>query len=119
MGGRLKRAEHKNERRRAVRRSRFLKWTVAAGALALVYGVSQMSCVAYTDRDIGVVNFAELTRNEKNTALKAANQARCTCGCGMSLAQCVATDSTCPLRESNITQINRMVEQARESRPSS
>jgi hypothetical protein len=97
-----------------------LKWTVAIGAIALVvYGMTQMSSVAYTDRDLGVVNFSDLTGREKQTALEAANRARCTCGCGMTLAQCVATDSTCPLREGNIDRIRRMVDEAREPRPSS
>ena len=43
---------------------------------------------------------------------KAANLARCTCGCGMTLAQCVATDSTCPVREGNIERIKTMVKDA-------
>ena len=76
------------------------------------YGLSQMSNIAYDEDDIVVVNFSDLASKEKRTALEAANTARCTCGCGMTLAQCVATDSTCPLRESNIGQIRRMVQQA-------
>ena len=88
-------------------------WIVGVGAVALVvYGLSQMSNIAYDDQDIAVVNFSDLSAKEKRTALEAANSARCTCGCGMTLAQCVATDSTCPLREGNITRIKGMVAEA-------
>jgi hypothetical protein len=81
--------------------------------MALVaYGVSQMSSIAYSDKDLVVVDFSDLSAKEKRTALEAANSARCTCGCGMTLAQCVATDSTCPLREGNITRIKGLVAQA-------
>jgi hypothetical protein len=87
---------------------------VTAGVVALVvYGVSQMSSIAYTDRDIAVVDFSMLSSKEKNNALEAANRARCTCSCGMTLAQCVATDSTCPVRNDNIDRIKRIVEEAR------
>jgi hypothetical protein len=90
-----------------------LTWIVVAGVLALmVYGVSQMSNIAYDDEDIAVVDFSNLDANEKKTALEAANSARCTCGCGMTLAQCVATDSTCPVRTGNIDRIKGMVARA-------
>jgi hypothetical protein len=90
-----------------------LTWIVGVGAIALVvYGVSQMSGIAYSDKDLAVVDFSNLSSKEKRTALEAANAARCTCGCGMTLAQCVATDSTCPLRTGNIDRIKGMVAQA-------
>jgi hypothetical protein len=101
------------KRRKARRSSKLLTWIVAAGAAALVvYGVSQMSSIAYSDKDLGVIDFSNLDSKEKRTALEAANTARCTCGCGMTLAQCVATDSTCPLRVGNIDRIKGMVAQA-------
>ena len=101
------------KRRAARRSSRLLTWIVAAGAVALVvYGVSQMSSIAYSDKDLGVVDFSDLNSKEKRTALEVANTARCTCGCGMTLAQCVATDSTCPLRVGNIDRIKGMVAEA-------
>jgi hypothetical protein len=101
------------KRRAARRSSKLLTWTVAIGAVALVaYGVSQMSSIAYTEKDLGVIDFSALTSKEKRSALEAANSARCTCGCGLTLAQCVATDSTCPLRDSNIERIQGMVAQA-------
>jgi hypothetical protein len=97
-----------------------LKSLAAVGVLGLAaYGVSQMSSVAYTEKDIRVVDFSSLDSKQKKTALEAANRARCTCGCGLTLAQCVATDSTCPLRDSNIVRIEAMVEKAREPRPTS
>ena len=102
-------------KRRATRRSsKLLTWIVSAGAVGLVvYGVSQMSSVAYNDKDIAVVDFSDLTSKQKRTALEAANTARCTCGCGMTLAECVATDSTCPLRDGNSDRIKGMVATAR------
>ena len=90
-----------------------MKWVGAiAGVGLVVYAVSQTAGVAYTEKDIGVVNFSELTPTEKRTALEAANGARCTCGCGMTLAQCVSTDMTCPVREDNIQRIRTMVREA-------
>ena len=74
--------------------------------------MSQSSGVAFGEREIGVVNFSDLAPGEKQEALEAANSARCTCGCGMTLAQCVSTDMTCPLREDNIQTIRGMVRAA-------
>ena len=111
----------KEKRRRAVRRSKkILKWIAAAAMLALlVYAFSRTSGVPYTDADIAVVDFSGLNLSQKRVALRAANQARCSCGCGMTLAQCVATDSTCPLRSQNIQSIRAMVEKDRDPQSSS
>ncbi len=65
----------------------------------------------YTDRDLREVDFSVLTGEQKQEVLDHANEARCTCGCGMGLAQWVATDSTCPLRNSNIERIRSLVQQ--------
>jgi hypothetical protein len=109
----MKRRAVKHHRQRTGPAAKLLKWTVVVAALALVvYGLSQMSTVAFDESDIVVVDFSSLTSREKRTALEAANQARCTCGCGMNLAQCVATDMTCPLRDTNITSIRTMVRDA-------
>ncbi len=62
----------------------------------------------YTDRDLREVDFSALTEEQKQEVLDHANGGRCTCGCGMGLAQCVATDSTCPLRNSNIERIRSL-----------
>jgi hypothetical protein len=104
------------KRRAARRSSRLLTWAVVIGVLALVvYGVSQMSNIAYSDKDLGVIDFSDLSPKQKQAALEEANSARCPCGCGMTLAQCVATDSTCPLRNSDIDRIKGMVARAHTS----
>jgi hypothetical protein len=88
-------------------------WLVASAAVGLIgYGLSQISGVAYNEEAIRVVDFSSLTAQQKRSALEEANNARCTCGCGMGLAQCVATDSTCPIRDSNIDKIKSMVQRA-------
>jgi hypothetical protein len=111
----MTRTSRKYDRRRqpAGVAPKLVKWIGAAAALALVvYGLSQMSSVAYNDTDIRVVDFSALTSREKRTALEAANQARCSCSCGMNVAQCVATDMTCPLRDENIRSIRTMAREA-------
>jgi hypothetical protein len=99
---------------RAARKIKKLLTWVGAFALVsgLVYVISENSGVPYDDSDIVVVDFSSLTSGAKKTALQAANRARCTCTCGMTLAQCVATDSTCPVRSDNIEKIKTMVAQA-------
>ena len=81
----------------------------------MLFAISQNAGVPFDDQDIGVVSFSGLTSGEKRSALQAANRARCTCGCGMSLAQCVATDMTCPVRERNIESVRAMVREADKS----
>ena len=76
------------------------------------YGLSQMSNIAYGDAEIKVIDFSGLDAKQKRDALEAANAARCNCGCGMTLAQCVATDSTCPIRQDNVDKIKKMVNDA-------
>jgi hypothetical protein len=94
-------------------RFRPLKWIVVAAVVGAVgYGLSQMSNIAYGDEQIKVVDFSGLDAGQKRRALEAANSARCNCGCGMTLAQCVATDSTCPIREGNVEKIKGMVSAA-------
>ncbi len=108
---------HIGSRRRAARRSsRLLTWTVAIAAVALLaYGVSQMSTIAYGERQLTMIDFSDLSTAQKQAALEEANEARCTCGCGMTLAQCVVTDSTCPMRTDHIDRIRGMVARARTS----
>ena len=104
----------------AVRRSKavrkvlgFVKLSGVAVALGLMgYCVYQTSGVAYGEDDIRVVDFTGLSDSEKRTALREANGQRCTCGCGMTLAQCVSTDMTCPVREPNIQRIKTIVQNA-------
>jgi len=93
--------------------ARYLGWAVAAVIVGLAgYGLSQMSGVAFDEDDIKVVNFQGLSSTQRQNALEAANQARCTCGCGLGLAQCVSTDPNCPIREGNIDRIKGMVRTA-------
>ena len=103
--------------RRPARRSRLVKWIVAAAVIgAIGYGVSQMSNIAYGEREIKVVDFSGLEPAKKREVLEAANAARCNCGCGMTMAQCIATDSTCPIRESNVDKLRTMVSDAARSK---
>ena len=43
------------------------------------------------------VSFAGLTPAQKKVALRQLNAKTCTCGCGMTLAQCRINDTTCPV----------------------
>ena len=101
-------------RSRAARQLR--KIAIWVGALSLtasfIYIVSENSGVPYDDRAIAVVDFSSLDSKAKKAALQAANRARCACACGLQLAQCVATDSTCPIRNENIERIKTIVRQA-------
>ena len=111
----MKKSVRERERRKRTKPfyARALKWIAVLAVVALVgYAASQMDGVPYGERELGAVNFSDLSSTGKRSALKAANLARCTCGCGMTLAQCVATDSTCPVREGNIDRIKTMVKDA-------
>jgi hypothetical protein len=82
-------------------------------AAGFIYVVAENSGVPYDDRAIAVVDFSSLDATQKKAALQAANRARCSCTCGLQLAQCVATDSTCPIRNENIERIKTMVREAK------
>jgi hypothetical protein len=100
-------------RRRPSSLGRILRWTLGLALVALAaYGISQYSGVPWDEEDIRVVDFSSLSPSAKRTALRRANNARCTCGCGMNMAQCVAIDSTCPIRDKNIDAIRTMVREA-------
>jgi hypothetical protein len=91
-------------------------WIAAIAAVGgLLYGLSATSGVRFDENDLAVIDFSVLDNAQKKTALQAANAARCTCGCGMDLAQCVATDSSCPVRTTNIDKIKKMVDAAKTS----
>ncbi|MBM3773094.1 MAG: hypothetical protein FJW27_17775 [Acidimicrobiia bacterium] len=91
-----------------------VKWGLAIVLVAFIgYAISDMSGVAYDGKAIGVVDFSGLTADQRQEALQAANRSRCPCGCNMNTAQCVATDTTGPLREENIGKIRAMVRDAR------
>ena len=101
-------------------RNRFLRraktFAITLGVLAVVggiiYGLASSPGIAYNERDLTDVDFTSLNATQKRAALVEANADRCTCGCGMTLAQCVATDMTCPIRSGNITKIRGMVQKA-------
>ena len=105
--------EAERRRRRPSVLATFVKWTLFIAIAALiVYGLSITAGVAWDEDDIRVVDFSSLTSSAKRAALRRANSARCTCGCGMNLAQCVAIDMTCPVRDKNIDAIRAMVREA-------
>jgi hypothetical protein len=105
--------EAQRRRRRTSPLGKTLKWTLAIAVVALIfYGLAQTSGVAWDEDDIRVVDFSSLSPAARRAALRQANTARCSCGCGMNLAQCVATDSTCPVRDRNIEAIRTMVREA-------
>jgi hypothetical protein len=115
MGDSLK----KQTRRHPQQKSRVwsaVKWIALVAGLGLTgYALQQNAGVPFDENDIRVVNFSALDETQKRNALREANRARCPCGCGMTLAQCVSIDSTCPLRETNIGKIRTMVAEARGS----
>ena len=95
---------------------RLKTFAITLGVLAviggLIYGLAISPSIAYNERDLPDVDFTSLNAEQKRAALVEANADRCTCGCGMALAQCVATDMTCPVRSGNITKIRGMVQKA-------
>lgn len=101
-------------RNRLIRRVKSVVITVGilAALGGLIYGLSTSANIAYNERDLTDIDFTSLNAEQKRAALVEANADRCTCGCGMALAQCVATDMTCPIRSGNITKIRGMVQKA-------
>ena len=55
------------------------------------YGVSQMSSVACNDVNIAVVDFSGLSPAQKVSALRRRIRHVATCGCGMTLTECVVS----------------------------
>ena len=101
-------------RNRLVRRLKSLAITlgVLAAIGGVIYGLARSPSITFTERDLTDIDFTSLNAEQKRAALVEANADRCTCGCGMALAQCVATDMTCPVRSGNITKIRGMVQKA-------
>ena len=112
----MKKPSKRERRKKAPAGVKIVTWMVVIGAVALaLYAISRNAGVAFDEDDIRVVDFSSLAPGEKRSALQAANLARCTCGCGMNLAQCVATDMTCPVRETNIQSIRKIAREADKS----
>ena len=110
-------SRHRPKQRQHARLARRLKRAVIwLGAFAVVggifYGLINTTNIAYNERDLPAIDFTSLNADQKRAALVEANADRCTCGCRMTLAQCVATDMTCPVRTGNITKIRGMVQKA-------
>lgn len=101
-------------RNRLLRRAKSVAMTLGVLAVigGIIYGLARSPNIAYNERDLPDIDFASLNAEQKRAALIEANTDRCTCGCGMALAQCVATDMTCPVRSGNITKIRGMVQKA-------
>ena len=101
-------------RSRMVRRLRTAAIWVAVLAVigGIFYSLANTSRIAYSERHLTAIDFTSLNTDQKHAALVEANTGRCGCGCGMTLAQCVATDMTCPIRTDNITKIRAMVQKA-------
>lgn len=109
-----KAARKRDRRKKAPAYITALKWAAGLSVVALmIYAAWDRAGVVYDADDIAVVDFSDLPSSSRRTALQSANRARCNCGCGMTLAQCVATDSTCPVRETNIERIRTLVRDAR------
>ena len=104
-------------RNRLLRRAKSSAITLGVLAIigAILYALATSPSIAYNERDLTDVDFTSLTADQKRAALVEANADRCSCGCGMALAQCVATDMTCPIRSGNITKIRGMVQKAMNS----
>ena len=85
---------------------------VLAVIVGIIYGLARSPSIAFNERDLTDIDFTSLNAEQKRAALVEANADRCTCACGMALAQCVATDMTCPVRSGNITKIRGMVQKA-------
>jgi hypothetical protein len=88
-------------------------WLGVLGAVGgIFYALSNTSGIAFGERQLPAIDFTSLSDEQKRDALVEANAGRCGCGCRMTLAQCVATDMTCPIRTDNITKIRGMVQKA-------
>ena len=57
----------------------------------------------------GLGDASALTTDQRSQVVEAANKERCTCGCGFTLAACLAEDSTCPRRRTNLHRIEELV----------
>ena len=62
---------------------------------------------------ISGLDVSALNDKQHNWLMKKTNRIRCTCGCGMTLAQCINTDMTCPVRNRNIQQAKKLSSEAK------
>lgn len=61
----------------------------------------------------GVEAASDLERPQRKQVIARANQERCVCRCGYTVASCLKFDSRCPLRPKNFARIVQLVREAR------
>ena len=89
-----------------------MKWAAGLVLVAAIgYGILQTFGFPFDADDLTAVDSTVLSASEQRTALRA-RTGRCGCGCGMTLAQCVAIDMTVRSRR-NIDRLKTMVQEAR------
>ncbi|MCI0412298.1 SEC-C domain-containing protein [bacterium] len=109
----------KSRRKSAQLRSRKIwKWSiVVVGSLLILYGMYHIpaggcrnrNAPYYTAANLEEIDFSKLSDEKREKIIDEINSDYCTCGCRLTLAQCVATDKTCPIRSGNITLIRNLV----------
>ena len=108
-----KRSRNAATQRKSRRAGKLITWAFVSLVVGgIIWALSLSGGIAFGEREIAVVDFSFLNASQKRAALQAANRARCICGCGLGLAQCVATDATCPIRDTNIEKIRTMAREA-------
>lgn len=60
------------------------------------------------------IDMSHLTQEQRKKVMYVVNNEGCTCGCSMTLVQCINIDSTCPLRSKNIEHAQQLVSSATE-----
>ena len=58
------------------------------------------------------VDLSGLPEPQRAQVLRTANTERCPCGCQMTLAQCLNTDATCPIRSNHLARVRQLVAEA-------
>ena len=103
----------KENKKILLKRRKKFQLSIGLVILLAVFGVEKKFQVFSLFGDklsgIGSTNYASisgldvsaLNDKQRNWLMKKTNRVRCICGCGMTLAQCINTDMTCPLRNSN------------------
>jgi len=82
----------------------FLNWGGSGGS-----SLGAVGTTFYDESTLPFVDFSGLSQPAKEEVLEDINGRSCSCGCGLTLAQCVVTDPNCPLRASNIEQIRELI----------
>ena len=56
----------------------------------------------------GLEQTGPLTASQRSWVVQMANQEKCACGCGYTLAACLKTDEQCPIREKNLARVKEL-----------